>query len=346
MFLLAVSLVPGKVQAQAWASAGRSTQVPAAVYSRLFREVVDLQARADRLAANGQPSASIRHRQLRLGLTSEQETQLKQVATDWAQQCAPLDVEAASARTELQRLRRESSGAAVAAQAADLRGIAALQVALAQSGRDALAGAFGSEAFASFESALKGYRPHPDPMLGAAKIQRMEPHDCSGSNPAPTYMIILTDKTGLCSGCTSTAERDFTYQVMVSPGQPWSGPTGTGGAMCETNQVTGWNCAQSAPVETSSCGNPDLFVWAGTNGVMPGYDAWSFFSDSFSPAGCGWNTSDLWNALAGTQVGVGGMSGYIHTNAIKVNGSVSTPSTQGTLAGTCMNASGATTCPH
>lgn len=161
----------------------------------------------------------------------------------------------------------------------------------------------------------------------------------------PTYMKILTDTTVKCNGCNSTVLRKFTYQVMVGAGEPWSGPTGTGGAMCETNTVTNWNCTQSAVVATSACSNPQLFVWTDPNGNMPGFDGWSLNSDSFTPVGCGYNTADTWNALAGSQVAVGKMTGYLHTDSISVNGDASTLSQQGKLGSTCMNTTGKISCP-
>jgi hypothetical protein len=132
------------------------------------------------------------------------------------------------------------------------------------------------------------------------------------------YMIILTDSTGHCGGCTTTVERDFTYKVMVAPGQPWEGPTGSGsGAICETNKTSNWNCQPSASVQTSACGDPGLFVW---------------------------------NAYAGLSstgsVAIGGMSGFVHTDAVNVNGSTAVFGTSGQLANTCINQSGPIPCPH
>jgi hypothetical protein len=80
IMFLAVAASPGKAQV-----AAPSAQVPVGVYERLFREVVSNETRADRLSAKGEPDASIRHHhQLWLGLTSDQESLLKQVASDWS----------------------------------------------------------------------------------------------------------------------------------------------------------------------------------------------------------------------------------------------------------------------
>jgi len=161
----------------------------------------------------------------------------------------------------------------------------------------------------------------------------------------PTYMIITTDNTFVCSGC-NFVERDFAYQVMVAPTQPWSGPTGTGGALCEVNTVTPSSCTPSVGVSTNSCDQPGKFWWTNQNGVPPGLDQWSLNNNSLTPAGCGFNTVDVWNAVVSpSPVPIGKMSGYLHTDAISVNNSVSTASKQGNLQNTCINSSGTIPCP-
>ena len=140
MLVLALAFAPGRVAAQASASSGRSTQVPAAVYERLFREVVNSEARADRLAAKGEPTAPAGGRyRLALSLTPGQETKLEQVAADWSRENASLETQAGQAREALRGLRPDSPTATTAAQRAVLMKVVAQQVALAQSGREMLA---------------------------------------------------------------------------------------------------------------------------------------------------------------------------------------------------------------
>lgn len=150
MLVLALAAAPGRVQAQASTSARRSTQIPAAVYERLFREVVNAEATADRLAAKGEPTAPAGGRyRLALGLTPAQETKLEQVAADWSSKNASLETQAGTAREALRGLQRDSPTATIAAQRAVLMKAVAQQVALAQLARETLAGDLGSDAFAS-----------------------------------------------------------------------------------------------------------------------------------------------------------------------------------------------------
>jgi len=159
----------------------------------------------------------------------------------------------------------------------------------------------------------------------------------------PTYMIITQDYTGKCSGCTAAAARVLTYRVMVSHGVGWSGLQGTGGAMCETNNYPNytWSCTGSMPTISVSACKPGQYVFTDSDGNMPGQDQWTLSSDQ-SPAGCGYdNLVDVWNAAGSPATPVGKMSGYMHTDAISINGSVATPGTSGQLTNTCMNSNGA-----
>jgi hypothetical protein len=166
----------------------------------------------------------------------------------------------------------------------------------------------------------------------------------------PTYMIIKTDVTRVCTYyCKTTVERDFTYQVMVSPGQGWSAPAGMG--MCETTNTPNWTCSQPNPGLSLTFCSQSQYVGTDASGNMIGTDQWSLWSDNYSATGggaCGFaNDTDYWNVFRNPPlVQVALMSGYLYTNAINVNGNVGTPTTSGGLANTCMNASGAYTCPH
>jgi hypothetical protein len=178
---LAVTFVPGIAQAQAPGLGERAAQFPVAIYSRLFREVVNLDARADRLAARGESDAAVRHHhKLWLGLTPEQEAELKQAAADWTRQNAPLETQAGYARAILRRLRQESPKAAVAAQEQGLAAITAQQIALTQSARSSLANTFGPAQFAYFESTLRRYAVSE----AAVPLRPME--NCDQVCPLPT----------------------------------------------------------------------------------------------------------------------------------------------------------------
>ena len=173
--------------------------------------------------------------------------------------------------------------------------------------------------------------------------------DAAAPPPIPTYMLVLNDVTDVCSGCSTTARRTLDFQVMLPSGQPWSGSTGTGGTMCETLTHGTTNCTPGTYSQTSACDSPPNFVTMGPDGKLT--DQWSFNSDSFTPAGCGFSTSDVWNAIAGATppylTPVGLLAGFLHTDAIQVNGTTATPGTSGQLTNKCVNSTGTMpSCPH
>ncbi len=167
--------------------------------------------------------------------------------------------------------------------------------------------------------------------------------------PGPAYMLVLNDVTDNCTGCSTTARRTFDFQVMLASGQPWSGPTGTGGTMCENLTHGTTTCTPGTYASTSACNSPPDFVPMGADGKFT--DQWSFNSDNFTPAGCGYTTSDVWNAIAGAPPSyltpVGLLAGFLHTDAIQVNGTTSTPGSSGQLTNKCINSTGTIpSCPN
>ena len=131
----------------------------------------------------------------------------------------------------------------------------------------------------------------------------------------PYHMVVQSDATGLCSGCRSTVMRTVTYQVQNFSGTPASTTW-----MGENISVTGWSCSQSNPgITTAPCSNN---FKTNTAGVFS--DQWSLGADGYTPAGCGDNVMDHWQwcAHSPTQT-LGTLTGYTHTNAISINGTVS-----------------------
>jgi hypothetical protein len=131
----------------------------------------------------------------------------------------------------------------------------------------------------------------------------------------PYHMVVQSDATGLCSGCRSTVMRTVTYQVQNFSGTPASTTW-----MGENISVTGWSCSQSNPgITTAPCSNN---FKTNTAGVFS--DQWSLGADGYTPAGCGDNVTDHWQwcAHSPTQT-LGTLTGYTHTNAISINGTVS-----------------------
>src|SRR5437016_6600773 len=59
--------------------------------------------------------------------------------------------------------------------------------------------------------------------------------------------------------------------------------------------------------------------YSATNGVTP--DRWTLSADGYTPAGCGYDTTDHWQSCApSVPKTFGTLTGFIHTNSIKING--------------------------
>lgn len=129
----------------------------------------------------------------------------------------------------------------------------------------------------------------------------------------PYHLVVQSDVTGKCSGCNNTVARFVTYQVRNFSGVN-AGTTG----ICEIATNSGWSCKQPDPgTETSACSiNPTSTL---PNGTFT--DEWSLNSDAYTPVGCGMSTTDSWKWSAHLPVqDLGTLTGYIHTNAIRING--------------------------
>jgi hypothetical protein len=130
----------------------------------------------------------------------------------------------------------------------------------------------------------------------------------------PYQMVVQSDVTGKCSGCKTTVERDTAYQIT-----DFSGENAGATSVCETVTYTGWTCTQAQNVKYRQCTAP--YTTPGT-GVLT--DSWSLNSDGYTPAGCGLNVLDHWDWAAHDPVQVlGTLTGYLHTNAVSINGVVS-----------------------
>jgi hypothetical protein len=128
-------------------------------------------------------------------------------------------------------------------------------------------------------------------------------------------MSVVADQLRKCSGCTTTVQRLVTYQVKnFSNSNVGAIPIG------ETAAESGWNCNQSDPgTSTSPC---SAGYQTNSNGQFT--DGWSLASDGYTPTGCGDNVDDHWLwCPAGTSIGH--LKGYLHTNAVSINGVVNSP---------------------
>ena len=130
----------------------------------------------------------------------------------------------------------------------------------------------------------------------------------------PYQMVVQSDVTGPCSGCATTVQRNITYQIRNFSGEN-AGTT----SICETPTYSGWNCSQAQNIQYAQCSAPES-----TNGTGVFTDDWSLNSDGYTPAGCGLNVLDHWDWAAHSPVqDLGTLTGYLHTNAVSIDGVVS-----------------------
>ncbi|MFI5176279.1 MAG: Ig-like domain-containing protein, partial [Terriglobia bacterium] len=132
----------------------------------------------------------------------------------------------------------------------------------------------------------------------------------------PDHMVVQADWKTFCSNCSTTIERNVTYQIVNF--------SGTAVGVIPIGEIvtsTGWSCTQKRPgINTTPCptGSTD------SNGMFT--DSWSLNSDIYTPIGCGeYSSTDVWKWCAPSPPRpVGTLNGVVHTNTIKING-VTTP---------------------
>jgi hypothetical protein len=131
----------------------------------------------------------------------------------------------------------------------------------------------------------------------------------------PYHMIVQSDVTGLCSGCSSTVARRVTYQV-----QNFSGTNAATTWIAENIAFSGWSCTQQEGHQFAQCSQNDQTLSSGTF-----TDQWTMSSDAYTPAGCGFNvTYDHWQwCQHSTAQTLGTLTGYVHTDKVSINGVVS-----------------------
>ena len=145
----------------------------------------------------------------------------------------------------------------------------------------------------------------------------------------PFYMTVQSDILGHCSGCSTTVSRLVNYQVMN-----FGGSNSGAIPICESPTQANNTCTQQIDHNYTMCSAPGMTQPDGTF-----YDRWGFQSDNITPSGCGIDTTDPWMWLASVSPQVtityALLQGYIHTDAIKINGVVSPPDKmqQGTIIG-------------
>jgi hypothetical protein len=103
--------------------------------------------------------------------------------------------------------------------------------------------------------------------------------------------------------------------------------------ICEAPTHTNWSCTQNLPTPTiNACGSNPSFT--DSNGQFT--DNWSLNRSTYTPTGCGCDTVDTWylQASPANNIPMGVLSGYIHNDAIKINGLECSGPNRGMKAGT------------
>jgi hypothetical protein len=130
----------------------------------------------------------------------------------------------------------------------------------------------------------------------------------------PYHMIVQSDVTGLCSGCITAVRRIVTYQIQNFSGSN-AGTTSVG----ETGGFGASSCSPNTLPSPTTCSSNFSTL---SNGTFS--DVWSMNSDAYAPPGCGFTVNDHWQWCPHSPAQtLGTLTGYIHTNAILINGVLS-----------------------
>ncbi len=160
--------------------------------------------------------------------------------------------------------------------------------------------------------------------------------DSAQTEVGPDHMVVQSDLIGFCTGCSTTMERDVTYNVQYP--DPDDTPA-KNIKICETIKEpnpSDWNCNQPEPgTKTNVCVVDDSTTDSSGNFT----DGWTLGADGYTPAGCGHSLTDKWlqDVSNNVQVPFGTLMGFIHTNAIKINGTTTPPQTNSMRPGTRIN---------
>ena len=162
----------------------------------------------------------------------------------------------------------------------------------------------------------------PSATIGNYNITVTDPVNAQTSTPAtfivtgPHHMIVQSDVTGLCGGCSTTVARRVTYQVVDQDG------LSVGSINMGETALPGTNSCNNGSPGTSACGS------LSTDSQGQFIDTWTIGTDSVPFSSCGFSATDDWQWCRGTspsftRVNVGHLSGFIHADHISINGSVS-----------------------
>jgi hypothetical protein len=146
----------------------------------------------------------------------------------------------------------------------------------------------------------------------------------------PAYMVVEDEEVETCDGCYTTVARYTTYGVKYSDN------TSVGVIpICESPTVSTSTCTPQRGLSYNKCGSDN----ASTDETGSFTDEWTVGTDSVTPAGCGFNVTDHWQwyQSATQQITFGTLTGFVHTNSIKINGYTVPPQSGGMPTGFKIN---------
>jgi hypothetical protein len=141
----------------------------------------------------------------------------------------------------------------------------------------------------------------------------------------PTHVLVQTDLTEHCGGCSTTVQRIVTYQAVTFAGQPAAGIE-----LGEVPTLGTWSCVSPAQGNQSvnylSCPSA---TYTDSNGEFS--DTWGFTSDDVAPGGCGVQvTSDHYEWCLPNKT-FATLGGEITATAVTMNGYTNPPNAFPTL---------------
>ena len=147
--------------------------------------------------------------------------------------------------------------------------------------------------------------------------------DAAAPTPS-TYMVVVSDNTIYCGGCSTAIQRKVTYRVMVNS------QLAANTQVCEaplsstaTNPPCSANSQNAPSPQITACASP---IVTDSNGQFT--DTWSVNSDAWGPPGCG-NAinNDTWQTNQSPTTPIipfGMLSGGTYTNSVTILGYTST----------------------
>jgi hypothetical protein len=147
----------------------------------------------------------------------------------------------------------------------------------------------------------------------------MSPPASLGIN-GPIKMVVQSDTIAPCAGVPYQC-RFVSYIVQNYDGTPAANIP-----VAENISFSGYNCQQTQPGHsTAQCNGGNL-----TDGAGGLTDQWSMLT-GFTPAGCGFNTTDHWQWCSPTGnnpspgITFGTLTGWQHTASTDINGYINPP---------------------